>query len=250
MKHNGRKVESVPLNFMFFRGVTSFTVEAAAASRADAREGVLRSMAGVRLGVPPRATTRDSRALMNLPRTSAPSLLAGLVALVALVVPASPAAAHAGLVGSDPADAATLAEAPEQVTLTFTEEVRQPAYVFVTGPDGRTHETGEVEVVGAVTTQAVEVPEQSAGDWSIAYRVVSSDGHPISGQLTFTVESDGAPTSTPSAEPTATPTTEPGPDSDADSEGNGGAPYVLASILAVLLVTVAAFVTRRKREQK
>lgn len=246
--------------------MTSFTSTSAAASRADVREGAVRSMAGVRLGVPPQATTRDSRALMNLPRTFAPSLLACLVALVALVVPASPAAAHAGLVGSDPADAATLAEAPQQVTLTFSEEVREPAYVFVTGPDGRTHETGEVEVVGAVTTQAVEVPEQSAGDWSIAYRVVSSDGHPISGQLTFTVESDGSPTSapsatpsdestaTPSAEPTATPTTEPGPDSaadsEADSEGNGGAPYVLASILAVLLVTVAAFVTRRKREQK
>lgn len=119
-------------------------------------------------------------------RTSLPALLAAvLLGAFAPLLAAAPAAAHAGLTGSTPEDGAVLAAPPAEVRLTFSEAVREPAYVVVTAPDG-TRSPGEAVVEGADAVQ--ELPEGGAGGWTIAYRVVSADGHPITGELSFTVE--------------------------------------------------------------
>lgn len=109
-----------------------------------------------------------------------------VVAVVGVVLSATPAAAHAALVGSDPADGATLTEPPAEVTLEFSEPVQQDFTQIAVLDAGDNHyEDGAPEVVGGMITQAVH--DLPAGEYRISYRVGSSDGHPVTGVLTFTV---------------------------------------------------------------
>ncbi len=190
---------------------------------------------------------------MTLLRTLA---VAVLTALAALAFSASPAQAHAGLTGSTPEDGAVLDTLPTEVTLEFSEEVRAPAFVVVTGPDRHSHEAGDPTVDGATLTQRLDAGRLSGtdpnGTWTIAYRVVSTDGHPVQGQTTFTLKgaavpgSDAGQPGQPAApEASATPAAE--SDSDAGGTDRSAAPFVVAAV-AGLLVTAVAVQQRRRRD--
>lgn len=123
-----------------------------------------------------------------------------VAAVAGLVLGATPAAAHTTLVDSNPADEATLTGPPAEVTLEFSEPVPQDfTQVAVLDADDNHYEDGAAQVVGASITQAVH--DLPVGDYRISYRVGSSDGHPVTGVLTFTVaalDEDGAePSQTP-----------------------------------------------------
>lgn len=115
------------------------------------------------------------------------ALLVGalLAVLTSALLGAGPAAAHASLVSSTPTQDAQVGPAPRQVSFTFSEEVQAPAFVAVSGPDGGSLLAGDPVVDGATVTQ--EVDGGDAGTWTAAYRVVSEDGHPITGEITFEV---------------------------------------------------------------
>jgi copper transport protein len=106
-----------------------------------------------------------------------------------LLGPASSAAAHATLLSTDPAEGAVLDVAPERVTFTFNESViGVPTGIKVFDA------TGE-EVDSSATVRAsqllVDLDEEVAdGTLVVLWRLVSADGHPIGGSLTFAV---GAP---------------------------------------------------------
>lgn len=201
------------------------------------------------------------------------ALLATLFVSLALTV-AMPvrAFAHAGLVSSDPAEGATLQTAPKQVTLEFTEPIDLPAYVVVTGPDGTTHQLDDPVVTDAVVTQQLDPATLAAsrleGAWTIAYRVVSRDAHPVQGHVRFRVKTSSsssspvpgesastsmpteptdAPTSaTPSGEPSTSPAPTPTDDQeDGDEPVNQGV-YVVISAAALLAVVAAAAQVRRR----
>ncbi len=122
-------------------------------------------------------------------------VVAGLVALLhalLLSLGASPAAAHATLVSTDPAEGEVLAETPDVVTFTFDERVSltdQGIRVF----DAQ----GEPVSADASSTDTVvtaDLPDElDDGTYVVTYRVVSADGHPIAGSLTFSI---GAPSET------------------------------------------------------
>lgn len=121
------------------------------------------------------------------------ALLVVLAALVAVVIGgAGPASAHATLVATDPAEGAVLAEAPEQVTFTFNEAViGVPTGVRVFDARG-----GEVASTASVSGSELHVElDEEVGDGTlvVVWRLVSEDGHPIGGSLTFSV---GAPSAT------------------------------------------------------
>jgi copper transport protein len=126
-----------------------------------------------------------------LRRTAA--LLVVLAAVVAVVIGgAGPASAHATLVATDPAEGAVLAEAPERVTFTFNETVLGvPTGVRVFDARGR-----EVASTASVSGSELHVDlDEEVGDGTlvVVWRLVSEDGHPIGGSLTFSV---GAPSAT------------------------------------------------------
>lgn len=74
------------------------------------------------------------------------------------------------------------------VELEFSEPVESTgALVVITDPADRQVDTGRPDVVDGSLTQAT-TGAGPAGRYALAYRVVSADGHPISGELGFTVE--------------------------------------------------------------
>ena len=107
------------------------------------------------------------------------------ISLLGLLGFAGPASAHTELTGSTPVDGATLLIAPASVTLTFNEEVQNfAATVAVTGPDGQTYTAGDSTLDGTSITAPL-TPLGSAGIYTVAYRIVSADDHPVAGQTTF-----------------------------------------------------------------
>lgn len=158
-------------------------------------------------------------------------LMLGLVLSMLLAVPAG---AHASLKSSDPAKNAKVEELSE-VTLEFSESVRFPV-VVVNGPGGERFESGDPVVKGAKVTQAV-VPSVPPGKYTIAYRVVSADGHPVEGEIPFTVVAPPSESATPSesaspsesaapseeAAPPAAPETDPAATDSVDATAPTGA---------------------------
>ncbi|MGA4993553.1 copper resistance CopC family protein [Nonomuraea bangladeshensis] len=114
-----------------------------------------------------------------------------LACVAAVVVPPYAAQAHNVLVGSDPRDGATLTAAPGRVTLVFDQAVRQGyAQIGVTGADGSSWADGDAVVAAErVSVKLKALP--GGGAYVVGYRILSADGHPVTGKLTFTVASAG-----------------------------------------------------------
>jgi copper transport protein len=121
-------------------------------------------------------------------------LLIGLFCV--LLCPAGPAAAHAALVASDPGNGTIVPDAPNKVTLTFSESVSLvPGKIQVLAPDGSRADRGEPTAAGST----VAIPLRTGGGrgtYLVSFRVISADSHPIAGSLTFSV---GAPSTPPAA---------------------------------------------------
>jgi hypothetical protein len=166
--------------------------------------------------------------------------LAGL-GLFALAAPAS---AHNSLTGSNPADKAVLDAGPGEIVLTFDQPVQEGEglnSIAVTGPDGEQWQGGAATVDSNVVTAPVRELGPS-GTYTIGYRIVSADGHPVSGELTFTVNTAGS--GTPAAEG------DPGwidmnPGADGDSGDDGGMPIWVWLVGAVVLLGAGLFVALR-----
>ncbi|MEV4577026.1 copper resistance CopC family protein [Nonomuraea jabiensis] len=115
-----------------------------------------------------------------------------LLAFAAAGIAPPAAQAHNVLISSDPKDGATLPTAPARVTLVFDQAVRQGyAQVGVTGPDGSSWADGAAEVAAERVSVRVK-PLPSAGAYTVGYRILSADGHPVTGKITFTLAAGAA----------------------------------------------------------
>jgi methionine-rich copper-binding protein CopC len=120
-------------------------------------------------------------------------LVAGLaVAVVALCATAVPASAHDKLISSDPASDQRLAEAPAEVSLTFSADVLDMGAAVVVSDAAGTEWVSAAPTVDGPDVTAVLDPGMPDAGYEIRWRVVSADGHPISGVVPFTV-GDGEP---------------------------------------------------------
>jgi methionine-rich copper-binding protein CopC len=139
-----------------------------------------------------------------------------LGAALLLLVPVSGAAGHASLTSSDPADGTELAIAPAEVTLTFSEELlNELVEVSILDAAGDLVMATEAEQTPPPGTDVI-VPwpaDLPPGQYSVAFRVVSEDGHPVTGQVTFSYDDVAAPNPEPTTEPTTEPAVDPTPDS-------------------------------------
>lgn len=197
-------------------------------------------------------------------RTRAPRILAGLsLALVAALGIAAPAAAHDELIESDPAADAQMDAAPAEITLTFSAEILNEegaTEISVTDGAGTEVQDGDPVVDGTVVTQAV-AEDAAPGDFVVLWKVVSSDGHPISGEIDFTVIAptpSPSPTASPTTEPTEEPTASPTPtvtvtaEPVADEGGSDIWPWLIGGALglAVAAAVVYLLATRARDARK
>lgn len=157
-------------------------------------------------------------------------------ASVLVFTAAAPAAAHDELIGSSPESGQRLVASPDAVTLTYSGDVLTiGAAVIIADASGRDWAAGPPEILFGAVTVPLEADMPDAG-YEIRWRVVSEDGHPISGIIPFTVGD---------AEPlvrTPAPTQSTSPSTDADQPalrpllvGAGGAAVAAAAFVLILL---------------
>ncbi|MFY1662424.1 copper resistance CopC family protein [Micromonospora sp. WMMD1274] len=191
-------------------------------------------------------------------RTRSVTALLAAVLTALLLVPATPAAAHNSLQEATPARDARLTAAPTQVTLRFLQRLN-PSFTTITVSDAgqRTVPTSAPAVDGATGTVTIDEPLGN-GTYTVAYRVVSRDGHPVQGSYRFTVADPAAPApSAPasSAAPASTGTDAAGePDASVARSGDDDRPVALlagGAVAGLLVVAgIALLVARRARARR
>ena len=190
-------------------------------------------------------------------------VLAFAAALVGLV--ASPASAHDELIGTDPASGSTLTTYPTEITLTFNDIVLDEGnatQLKVTDAGGTFDlADGRPTVQDNVVTQKLTWPQADAAILSVKvlWRVVSRDGHPVSGEFSFRIAPGSSPSPTPTAAGTSVPATSapPAPSASATaptSPGGAGpspAPWIILGALTVAALAAATYllVSRARRPE-
>jgi methionine-rich copper-binding protein CopC len=104
----------------------------------------------------------------------------------------SSAFAHTDLIEAVPADGSELEVAPSSVIFTFNEELLEATVrVSITDESGAVVAKDVAESAGSVVT--VPWPaDLPVGAYSVSYRVVSGDGHPVTGEISFSYGSNDA----------------------------------------------------------
>jgi copper resistance protein C len=180
-------------------------------------------------------------------------LLIAAGVLVAVVLPAAPARAHNQLMEAAPAEGATVTAAPREVSLRFLQKLN-PEFTTIVISDAaqqRVPTAAEPLVTGA--TGVVTLGGALAnGRYTVAYRVVSVDGHAVKGSYRFTVADPNRPTAT---TPVPVPTSEaaPPPPAAAPSTSSGGlsGPLWIGSATGVVLIGIGvAFRPRGRRNPR
>lgn len=193
------------------------------------------------------------------------SLLAAVAVsglLVAHVLTAPIASAHDALIAIAPTDGTEVATSPAAVTLTFNGPVStQFSEVVVTGPDGAAWQLDASTVSGAIVTQPLAA-DGPAGTYEVAWRVVSADGHPISGAFSYVVTTGPITSAAPStasvppeessppaatASPPGQSAADPSPTAaTAPDDATNWLPIVLVLVVLMAALGLAAFVVSRR----
>ncbi|WP_148043388.1 copper resistance CopC family protein [Flexivirga caeni] len=181
-------------------------------------------------------------------------ILVAVAFLVAVcgVIPA--AQAHDYLVGSSPKASGSVAAAPKTVTLTFDDIVlTRPArpQVTVQGPDGRYYETGCATVTDRVVTTPVALGP--AGKYTVTWRIVSADGHPVSDNISFDLTGKGGGSGIASPKPCTTQASGGGSRSGSGSRSDGVPGGAIVAVVVIAIVGVggsAVILLTRSRDRQ
>jgi len=224
--------------------------------------------------------TTWTRTLVDVNRNIALAATTAMLFLLSVLM-APTASTHADLQVSTPEDGESLEIAPEEIRLTFSEELfEELVEISILDAAGDLYSTIEVEQTPPPGTDVIfPWPTQAPpGEYSIAYRVVSADGHPVTGTISFSyaatapepstpepstpepstpepTPSDSTPStesSTPAASPTAS---DPSPSSATESstssstDSSSGTLLVVLGVVLLLGVIAASAVIVRARQR-
>ncbi|SIT75196.1 copper resistance CopC family protein [Edaphobacillus lindanitolerans] len=115
-----------------------------------------------------------------------------ILALVLALIAPSAAMAHSNLESSDPEDGSTVTEPVKALSLEFSAGIEGKSTMTLNGPDGEV-DIRDIKVNRNVMTGTLAEPLPD-GDWTVAYSVISEDGHPIDGEVKFTTSDQGGKT--------------------------------------------------------
>jgi len=180
-------------------------------------------------------------------------LLSGAVAATVLgsilLGAAVPASAHDAAESTSPASGATVAAPPEKVSITFNKNpLGLGSQILVSDAAGNNWADGSVEIVDNVASQRLR-QGGPAGVYTVSWRVVSSDSHPIEGTFTFTATA-GAPGPTPAPAVPTLSTPQPGVTETPSPVPNAAGPFPWSLVIFVgtavgILVALALMAKRR-----
>lgn len=131
---------------------------------------------------------------LRAPRALVALLAATLLALLGGLWTAAPATAHDELISSNPGDGEVLDEQPQWLELNFSGNIQEIGTEITVERDGTDYSAGSYTVEGTTLTSALP-DDLEPGEYTVNWRVVSEDGHPVSGSFAFTIAGgeDAAP---------------------------------------------------------
>ncbi len=172
-------------------------------------------------------------------------VLAALLA-TALGLVAAPASAHDELLSSDPADGAVLTNPPGAITLLFSDPPLDVGnQVILRNSAKETVAQGEPTIEG----NAVRLPiteQLPDGAYTVSWRVVSGDGHPIEGAFTFSVGTVTSPSAATSQTVGATGAANPAEGSSGEKDSSSPVPWVIGGGVIVAVVLIGVVLLRRR----
>lgn len=118
------------------------------------------------------------------------ALVTFLIALASVFGISSPAAAHDDFVSSYPQADSTINGSPDEITLSFSGELTDTegaSDIEVLDERGANVAIDAPSVSNASITQHL-LPEAATGVFTVRWKVVSADGHPVNGEYTYTVK--------------------------------------------------------------
>lgn len=186
-------------------------------------------------------------------------ICAVVVALSACLwaVSAPAAMAHNSEIDSEPSADAVVKFPPSQVRVDFDGPLMDIGEALVVrAPDGSVVSAPAASVDGRSISTALRT-DVPAGVYSVAYRVVSEDGHTVTSTFTYTVASGTAAASETASAPTSTGSTAtagvpPTAGTATPASVDAGArwlPVALTGLVAAGLAAALALVLRRGRKQ-
>ncbi|QBP41798.1 copper resistance CopC/CopD family protein [Paenisporosarcina antarctica] len=113
--------------------------------------------------------------------------------------------AHADLASSSPVDGAVLKTLPNEVVLTFSTTIDNQVYKMdAQNEQGESVINGESSINPAGDELSISLLDTTDGLVTVTYSVISKDGHPIEGIISFTIETEEQLTSSETEEKLST----------------------------------------------
>lgn len=157
--------------------------------------------------------------------------------LIMLIAPVSGAQAHDVLESTTPGNGATVATMPDAIEMTFNNTpIAIGSEIIINDNTGKNWATGPVDILDNHVTQALK-PGAPAGTFTVEWRVVSSDSHPIEGTFSFSVTSSSEPDSTVQSQSATT----------VPANQDSGLPWGIVGGGAGALILIALLITIAKR---
>ncbi|MFD1171059.1 copper resistance CopC family protein [Oceanobacillus picturae] len=177
--------------------------------------------------------------------------------------------AHSHIEGSNPEDGEVVAEALQEIVLTFDGSIEEGSTVEVTTAEGQPIEVEEI-AIDENTVTATIANSLSNGEYQVDWDIISADGHPLDGEFSFTMnapeeeaadeeeagdtaeadeeEVTEAPTEATEDEETTESPEQSTQDQDTDTEEGSSSIVIVLVVLLVIIVAggVMYFIKKRK----
>lgn len=180
------------------------------------------------------------------------TVLLSILAALFLFIPN--AAAHTYLDTTKPEDGEIVVEPLKSIALTYSGKIEEGSTFKVIASNGEQVETNSITLVDGVLTGTFDNPLPN-GDYIVQWNSISEDGHPLSGEFSFTVD---APITEGAIEQENTDQTEVEdaaqvdvPESDlanVEDENNNSPLLIVGGILVIILISIITLVKRKKNK--
>ena len=181
-------------------------------------------------------------------------LKAGLLLAIPLLLVTVPGASgHAIVISTNPVVNSVLTELPENVELVFDSQIidlKSGNSVRIINPDGIDITTGDLFVGTSELRQGI-MGKSVEGKYTVSYRVVSEDGHVVTGEYSFSIQHKAQPvaeqSSTAPQPVTSSPTPSPTQSAHQNHESfiSHHSDHILWTIFILLAIASWAFYIRR-----
>lgn len=177
--------------------------------------------------------------------------LAAIAALgaTATLTLTTPAFAHDQLVSVTPEASSQLKTAPEEIVMEFSGDIMNvdgANQIKIVDAEGHSLADGDPKVDGKTVIQKLVSDDSENDTYTVTWRVVSSDGHPIQDSFEYTVGEGAQATSSASVESTSEASSQSVEDKPSGFTPANIAIFVAAAVLIVGAVATVALKTRRR----